>query len=106
MPNRMPSASSAAPVPGKAPRSFHVSAILLLSHSSRRAHGPLAMPCSRTFRTTSRHLTNHSGGVVKRMKAYGVRSYIPEKKQKGRRNWAGKAEEQTSGVCEPAAGAG
>jgi hypothetical protein len=28
------------------------------------------------------------------MKAYGVRSYIPEKKQKGRRNWAGKAEEQ------------
>ena len=26
--------------------------------------------------------------------AYGVRSYIPEKKQKGRRNWAGKPEEQ------------
>jgi transposase len=36
----------------------------------------------------------HSGAVVKRMKAYGVRTYIPEKKQKGRRNWAGKAEEQ------------
>src|SRR6266566_4260042 len=36
----------------------------------------------------------HSGAVVKRMKAYGVRSYIPEKKQKGRRNWAGKAVEQ------------
>jgi transposase len=36
----------------------------------------------------------HSGAVVKRMKAYGVRSYIPEKKPKGRRNWAGKAEEQ------------
>jgi hypothetical protein len=36
----------------------------------------------------------HSGAVVKRMKVYGVRSYIPEKKQKGRRNWAGKAEEQ------------
>src|SRR5450756_599698 len=34
----------------------------------------------------------HSGAVVKRMKAYEVRSYIPEKKQKGRRNWAGKAE--------------
>src|SRR6266478_5674041 len=32
--------------------------------------------------------------VVKRMKAYGVRSYIPEKKQKGRRNWAGKPAEQ------------
>jgi transposase len=36
----------------------------------------------------------HSGAVAKRMKAYGVCSYIPEKKQKGRRNWAGKAEEQ------------
>jgi transposase len=36
----------------------------------------------------------HSGAVVKRMKGYGVRSYIPEKKPKGRRNWAGKAEEQ------------
>ena len=36
----------------------------------------------------------HSGAVVKRMKAYGVRTYIPEKKQKGRRNWEGKAEEQ------------
>jgi transposase len=36
----------------------------------------------------------HSGAVVKRMKAHGVRSYIPEKKPKGRRNWAGKAEEQ------------
>jgi hypothetical protein len=36
----------------------------------------------------------HSGAVVKRMKAYGVRSYIPEKQQKGRRNWAGKGEEQ------------
>ena len=28
------------------------------------------------------------------MKAYGVRSYIPEKKQKARRNWAGKQAEQ------------
>ncbi len=36
----------------------------------------------------------HSGAVVKRMKAYGVRSYIPEKKQKGRWNWAGKQAEQ------------
>ena len=36
----------------------------------------------------------HSGAVVKRMKAHGVRSYIPEKKQKGRRNWAGKPAEQ------------
>jgi len=32
--------------------------------------------------------------LVKRMKAYGVRSYIPEKKPKGRRNWAGKQAEQ------------
>ena len=36
----------------------------------------------------------HSGAVVKRMKAYEVRSYIPEKKQKGRRDWAGKPAEQ------------
>ena len=36
----------------------------------------------------------HSGAVVKRMKTYGVRSYIPEKQQKGQRNWQGKAEEQ------------
>ena len=36
----------------------------------------------------------HSGAVVQRMKAYGVRSYIPEKKPKGRRNWAGKPAEQ------------
>ena len=48
----------------------------------------------------------HSGAVVKRMKAYDVRSYIPEKKQKGRRNWAGKAGRTASGVREPAAGAG
>src|SRR6266404_5837718 len=36
----------------------------------------------------------HSGAVVKRVKAYGVRSYIPEKKPKGRRNWAGKSAKQ------------
>src|SRR6202521_1585509 len=36
----------------------------------------------------------HSGAVVKRVKSYEVRSYIPEKQQKGRRNWQGKAEEQ------------
>ena len=46
----------------------------------------------------------HSGAVVKRMKVYEVRSYIPEKKQKGRRNWAGRGTE--GGVREPAAGAG
>jgi transposase len=36
----------------------------------------------------------HSGAVVQRVKSYEVRSYIPEKQQKGRRNWQGKAEEQ------------
>jgi transposase len=37
----------------------------------------------------------HSGAVVTRVKKnYKVRSYIPEKKQQGRRNWQGKAEEQ------------
>lgn len=36
----------------------------------------------------------HSGAVVERVKSYEVRSYIPEKRQKGRRHWAGKTEEQ------------
>jgi len=36
----------------------------------------------------------HSGAVVQRMKSYDVRSYIPEKRQKGRRNWEGKDEQQ------------
>ena len=40
----------------------------------------------------------HSAAVVQRVKAYLVRSYIPEKQQKGRRNWKGKAEEQQA-VC-------
>jgi transposase len=36
----------------------------------------------------------HSGAVVKRVKSYAVRSYIPEKKQKGRRDWQDKRAEQ------------
>jgi hypothetical protein len=36
----------------------------------------------------------HSGAVVTRVKDNKVRSYIPEKKQKGRRHWQGKADEQ------------
>ena len=36
----------------------------------------------------------HSGAVVERVKSYEVRSYIPEKQQKGRRNWQGKPAEQ------------
>jgi len=48
----------------------------------------------------------HSGAVVKRMKAYGVRSYIPEKKQKGQRNWVGKAEEQQAVYAKPGGGYG
>jgi transposase len=35
-----------------------------------------------------------SGAVLKRVKSYGVRSYIPEKRQKGKRHWQGKAKEQ------------
>ena len=35
-----------------------------------------------------------SGAVLKRVKSYGVRSYIPEKRQKGKRHWQGKMEEQ------------
>lgn len=36
----------------------------------------------------------HSGAVVERVKNYKVRSYIPERQQKGRRNWEGKAGQQ------------
>src|SRR5258705_4406516 len=36
----------------------------------------------------------HSGAVVKRVKSYEVRSYIPEKKQKGRHDWQDKRAEQ------------
>lgn len=36
----------------------------------------------------------HSRAVLQRVKSYEVRSYIPEKKQKGRRRWQGKTEEQ------------
>jgi transposase len=36
----------------------------------------------------------HSGAVAKRVQSYGVRSYISEKQQKGRRHWQGKAEQQ------------
>jgi transposase len=36
----------------------------------------------------------HSGAAVERVKNYQVRSYIPEKQQKGRRHWEGKAGQQ------------
>jgi transposase len=36
----------------------------------------------------------HSGAVVERVKSYQVRSYIPERQQKGRRHWEGKAGQQ------------
>ena len=36
----------------------------------------------------------HSGAAVVRVKSYGVRSYIPEKKPKGKRHWQGKGEQQ------------
>jgi len=36
----------------------------------------------------------HSGAVLVGMNAASVRSYVPEKMQKGRRNWKGKAAEQ------------
>src|SRR5215831_259662 len=36
----------------------------------------------------------HSGAVVQRVKSYEVRSYISEKKQKGRRDWQGKRAQQ------------
>ena len=36
----------------------------------------------------------HSGAVLERVKSYRVRSYIPERLQKGRRKWEGKAGQQ------------
>ena len=36
----------------------------------------------------------HSGAVIQRVESYQVRSYIPEKKQKGQRHWKGKTEQQ------------
>src|SRR6266481_1973669 len=36
----------------------------------------------------------HSGAAVEQVKSYGVRSYIPEKKQPGRRHWQGKRKQQ------------
>jgi transposase len=36
----------------------------------------------------------HSGPVLKDMQAAGVRTYIPEKKQAGKRHWVGKEEER------------
>jgi transposase len=36
----------------------------------------------------------HSGPVLQEMKATGVRTYIPEKKQTGKRHWVGREEER------------
>jgi transposase len=36
----------------------------------------------------------HSGAALERVKSYRVRSYIPERQQKARRNWEGKAAQQ------------
>ena len=36
----------------------------------------------------------HSGPLLQEMKATGVRTYIPEKKQTGKRHWVGKQEER------------
>ena len=36
----------------------------------------------------------HSGRVLQEMKAAGVRTYIPEKKQAGKRHWVGKEEQR------------
>lgn len=36
----------------------------------------------------------HSGPVLKEMQAAGVRTYIPEKKQAGKRHWVGKEDER------------
>src|SRR4029077_8213458 len=63
---------------------------------AKRSCGPMIKPTGTGagFEEAVTDKGYHSGAVVKRMKAYGVRSYIPEKKPKGRRNWAGKPAEQ------------
>jgi transposase len=38
----------------------------------------------------------HSGPVLSEMKAAGVRTYIPEKKQTGKRHWVGKEDQQAA----------
>jgi transposase len=38
----------------------------------------------------------HSGAVLARLSSYEVRTYIPERKQKGHRHWGGKREEQSA----------
>jgi hypothetical protein len=43
----------------------------------------------------------HSGAVVERVKSYEVRSNIPEKQQKGRRNWQGKQAEDSRLLSPP-----
>lgn len=48
----------------------------------------------------------HSGPLVERVKTYEVRTYIPEKQQKGRRHWPGKGAEQRAVYQKSAAGAG
>ena len=45
----------------------------------------------------------HSGATLVMLKSAEVRTYIPEKKQKGQRDWDGKGEQQAGGLCEPAA---
>jgi transposase len=36
----------------------------------------------------------HSGAALERVRSYELRTYIPERQQKGRRNWEGKAGQQ------------
>ena len=38
----------------------------------------------------------HSGAVLQEIQAAGARTYIPEKKQSGKRHWVGKEEEQAA----------
>ena len=48
----------------------------------------------------------HSGAVVQRIKSYEVRTYIPEKQQKGRTPLPGQDRGTISGLSESTAGAG
>lgn len=43
--------------------------------------------------------SDHSGAVLEQVKALEVSTYIPERKQTGKRNWDGKQSEQQTVVA-------
>src|ERR1035441_9983766 len=67
--------------------------MLLLSSSQRQKHRAPKVNVAGIEEMVA-DKGHHSGAVVERVKSYGVRSYIPERQQKGQRHWEGKAGQQ------------